>query len=785
MKSFSIKEILKMEKIMIEDKKIKEKKILSHLENLKNYEKEISFYTKENNFIPSSFSLKTKDKTLLLNNNKILSNNKFNYYSLSYIEKIFNKSFNKNFISFHQAKFINTFINKSKNNKLLFSNLKNNNFITKNAVNNKLKNKYKIYTIKNLKLELNKLKGSARKRLNYYLLSRNFNQNINLNQAFNTLKILRLFLMSPVIINNLNNKIINNLFKILYIIFYFQPGQNINSSFIDKNLLFFPNTVRQGLSFNKLNSTSNNQILNKLFIISDSFKNKNTHLKEIENKIELLIKVIILFIYYKNRKLINKNFKFYLQPGILALTDKVKEGQVNKNINLLQNKYKYFKFDNKFHFIKNNWSLKKFKKSNLTSDHHPIIQYKNLFNKLLIKTLNNYELNNKNKLFSYFNNINKNNNLFTSSQPEYGIEPKLRKLLYLQNNVNNMGNNQAILYNFLSTSRRINTIESFDYIGSQVKKNISVLLKYFFFKVGPALISKPVFIFNHNKLIIKLGYYINKKIYFYPYSYGKYLIKKLKSKDSKKWIANLKGPLKIKYIRQFTYLLNDWKNFLKYKNNKFIYVSPNQNNKLLPNTSISDWKGRAGLNSRLDLINNKNLTFLSKKKENKNKFIILNVKNSILFSLKDKLNALILFLENYFKLPIQLELTRILNPLLDSNMMTQIINFNGKSTKNKNFFKIIKSIFKKTRILNPRKQLSKINFLPKNNFSLPSHISGIKIKLAGRFYRSRIIPKRTVFTVQKGCISRSSVNFIEKSRFIGKSKRGSFCISISISHIFK
>jgi hypothetical protein len=96
----------------------------------------------------------------------------------------------------------------------------------------------------------------------------------------------------------------------------------------------------------------------------------------------------------------------------------------------------------------------------------------------------------------------------------------IRKFLYKYNIMNQIKNSQSILYNFIKIKRRINTLDSFDYTGSLLRPNISVLLKYFFLKIGPALISKPIFIFNHNKVIIQLGYYIKK--------YSKYKVKNMR-----------------------------------------------------------------------------------------------------------------------------------------------------------------------------------------------------------------------------------------------------------------
>ena len=72
-----------------------------------------------------------------------------------------------------------------------------------------------------------------------------------------------------------------------------------------------------------------------------------------------------------------------------------------------------------------------------------------------------------------------------------------------------------ILFNFNKNFSRVNTINSLDYTGSLERKNISVLLKYFFNLIGGALISKPIFIFNNNKikLIISNYYYFSFNIF--------------------------------------------------------------------------------------------------------------------------------------------------------------------------------------------------------------------------------------------------------------------------------
>ena len=79
----------------------------------------------------------------------------------------------------------------------------------------------------------------------------------------------------------------------------------------------------------------------------------------------------------------------------------------------------------------------------------------------------------------------------------------------------NTGKYQSIAFNFLNKFKRINTLNSIDQTGSLVLFNVSVLLKYFFKLIGGALISKPVFEFKHNKVVIKLFFFIKKNIIFF------------------------------------------------------------------------------------------------------------------------------------------------------------------------------------------------------------------------------------------------------------------------------
>ena len=87
-------------------------------------------------------------------------------------------------------------------------------------------------------------------------------------------------------------------------------------------------------------------------------------------------------------------------------------------------------------------------------------------------------------------------------------------------------------------------------------------------------------------------------------------------------------------------------------------------------------------------------------------------------------------------------------------------------------------------ISNPNNSSGKTELSPYKINSLVSKLSGFKIKVAGRFYNKKIIPRKTVYTIQRGSLARGVVDFVDTSRYTNKSKRGSFSITITLSHIY-
>ena len=113
--------------------------------------------------------------------------------------------------------------------------------------------------------------------------------------------------------------------------------------------------------------------------------------------------------------------------------------------------------------------------------------------------------------------------------------------------------------------------------------------------------------------------------------------------------------------------------------------------------------------------------------------------------------------------------------------MAHLIGINGKDYT---FEKIKKIFFPNFYYLNPNTLLEHVNLYPKSFSGNLSYTSGLKIRVAGRFYLHRIIPRKTVSSIQLGSMARGVIKMVESARYINKSKRGSFSVSVWISYTY-
>jgi len=134
----------------------------------------------------------------------------------------------------------------------------------------------------------------------------------------------------------------------------------------------------------------------------------------------------------------------------------------------------------------------------------------------------------------------------------------------------------------------------------------------------------------------------------------------------------------------------------------------------------------------------------------------------------NKLEKLVNLLSKLFKKSVELELIRIYSPQNESNILA---NFTGILSESIKFRNIPMKLFK----------VSKINNRFSNN-KIPSFLSGIYLKLAGRVLTQKIQRRVKSKVVQKGSLARTSAKLINTNRFINKNKRGVYSITVIIGH---
>jgi Mitochondrial ribosomal protein (VAR1) len=150
------------------------------------------------------------------------------------------------------------------------------------------------------------------------------------------------------------------------------------------------------------------------------------------------------------------------------------------------------------------------------------------------------------------------------------------------------------------------------------------------------------------------------------------------------------------------------------------------------------------------------------------------IKNTFLNINRIKLNIICQILSHLFKKPVELDLVRLYYPYFDSNIFVNLLAI----LINKIQVRIImQKFFNKAIIKNPIKINRKILFT-----KLPSFLSGIKIRIAGRLLTHRIIPRQTVKTIRRGALARAKINFLDIAKYTNKNKRGAFSVTISTGH---
>jgi len=152
-----------------------------------------------------------------------------------------------------------------------------------------------------------------------------------------------------------------------------------------------------------------------------------------------------------------------------------------------------------------------------------------------------------------------------------------------------------------------------------------------------------------------------------------------------------------------------------------------------------------------------------------------NLHSKFLILYYNKLEKLVNLLSKLFKKSVELELIRIYSPQNDSNILANLIGILSNFIK---FRYIHMKLFKVSKTKNLNKGFT-------NRFSnnkIPSFLSGIYLKLAGRVLTQKLQRRVKSKIVQRGSLARTNARIINTNRFVNKNKRGTFSITIKTGH---
>lgn len=150
-----------------------------------------------------------------------------------------------------------------------------------------------------------------------------------------------------------------------------------------------------------------------------------------------------------------------------------------------------------------------------------------------------------------------------------------------------------------------------------------------------------------------------------------------------------------------------------------------------------------------------------------------------------ELEKLIKLLSNLLNLKVELQLNKLTYPYHDSTILAKLIAFN---TNKKRFTSIMKIILKKASIITNtlRTYKEKEDYYnvvsgPKNikiHKSIPTVLTGLKVKISGRLITQRVIPKKTISKDEKGGFKRTKKSIVDYAVFTNKNKRGSYSVKV-------
>jgi len=311
--------------------------------------------------------------------------------------------------------------------------------------------------------------------------------------------------------------------------------------------------------------------------------------------------------------------------------------------------------------------------------------------------------------------------------------------------------------------------------GIYIKDTYKLL--FFLFKSMYCLISKPVLKYTNDKVTIQLFYYLNipkKKVFrlfsiLYIDSIKKKWFASLK-KSNNKLVASVRSQGRSYPMDTSQY--QHPKIYIRWKLRKAI-------SRLLQATCDAS-RGRGSCSSKIQNIAETSSNFVTNQARGQGQNLLFNLRKFNLTKVfQHKFKLICDILSNKFNKPVELELTRLHHPYHDSNILVNLLSLNIKNKRKKARVAIQKIYSKK-----PVKFLNDPNLISVNCGAIPTFLSGLNIKIAGRLMGEPIIPRITSKVFEKGAIATGKVNYLDVARITKKNKKGAYTIKITSGQNF-
>jgi hypothetical protein len=343
-------------------------------------------------------------------------------------------------------------------------------------------------------------------------------------------------------------------------------------------------------------------------------------------------------------------------------------------------------------------------------------------------------------------------------------------------------------------------------INNNLIKEIYKILSYTF-KSMFCLISKPVFVIKADKIVIQLFYFLMipnfLKIKKFKINNFYYNFKKLYNKKAINY-TNRKKKIKNNIINN---LVNSNELVKKMPLKQEIdtetetEISKNvYKNSMITNTKLKGKikiKSKIKNKSRAEQRYKKNIFKLKfhyfKKKalikfyffKIRKKVKLINIsKFSLVAKYPNKFKILCDIFSKFLNKNIELDLIRLHYPYYDNNILVNLLGYMVNKLKIR---LMTRKIFRRAVFRKLNKDFNPITITgkEKKKFTIiPTFLTGLKIKVAGRLMNYKARPRKTVRNVQKGISSVGRVNYTDLARYTNKNKKGAFSITISSGQNF-